>query len=72
MYDIEFLDANQCYISKLRNNNSVLTQLQVKEYLGPTFTEDVNFLTFSSTPYIFNYIYNEQNNSIVFYFNYAP
>jgi hypothetical protein len=72
MYDIEFLNANQCYISKLRNNNSILTQLQTKEYLGPAFTEDVNFLTFSTTPYIFNYIYNEQNNTIVFYFNYAP
>jgi hypothetical protein len=72
MYDIEFLNANQCYISKLRNTNSGLSQLQSKEYLGPAFTEDVNYLTFSSTPYVFNYIYNEQNNSIVFYFNYAP
>ena len=72
MYDIEFLNANQCYISKLRNTNSGLSQIQSKEYLGPAFTEDVNYLTFSSTPYVFNYIYNEQNNSIVFYFNYAP
>lgn len=72
MYNIEFLNANQCYISKLRNTNSGLTQLQAKEYLGPAFTEDVNYLTFSSVPYTFNYIYNELNNTIVFYFNYAP
>jgi len=31
MYDIAFLNENQCYISKLRNNNSVLTQLQTRE-----------------------------------------
>jgi hypothetical protein len=72
MYDIEFLDANQCYISKLRNSTTSLTQAQIREYLGPSLSEDVNFLTFSSTPYIFNYIYNEQSNTIVFYFNYTP
>lgn len=72
MYDIEFLDANQCYISKLRNLNTGLTQTQAREYLGPSFTEDYNFLVFSNTPYVFNYIYNEQNNTIIFYLNYAP
>lgn len=72
MYDITFLNANECYISKLRNINNNLSQLQIKEYLGPAFTEDVNFLTFSSVPYIFNYIYNPLNNTIIFYFNYAP
>lgn len=72
MYDIEFLNANQCYISKLRNSITGLSQSQTREYLGPALAEDVNFLTFTSTPYIFNYIYNEQANTIVFYLNYIP
>lgn len=72
MYEIEFLDANQCYISKLRSAYTQLSQVQTREYLGPAFTEDINFLKFSTTPYIFNYIYNQSNNTIVFYLNYIP
>lgn len=80
MYDIEFLNSNQCYISKLRNNNYGLSQLQAKEYLTPAFTEDVNFLIFAPapliedvvTPPIYNYIYNELNNTIIFYLDYLP
>lgn len=72
MYEIEFLDANQCYISKLRNSNTELSQFQKREYVTPAFTEDVNFLVFSSVPHIFNYIYNEQSNTIIFYLNYIP
>lgn len=72
MYDVEFIDENTCYISKLRNSITGSYQVQSREYLSPALNEDVNFLKFTSTPYIFNYVYNQKANTIVFYFNYIP
>jgi hypothetical protein len=72
MYEIELLNPSQCYISKRRNTNSLLSSVQEREYLSPSIDNDSNLLRFSTTPFIFNYLYNESNNTIIFYLNYAP
>lgn len=73
MYEIEFLNENECYIYKLRNSfNSSLPFIQSKQYASPAFLDDENFVVFSETPYVFNYVYDNKNNCIIFYFKYDP
>jgi len=73
MYEIEFLNENECYIYKLRNSfNTALPFVQSKQYISPAFLDDENFVVFSDTPYIFNYVQDPQTNSIIFYLRYDP
>lgn len=73
VYEINLLNENECTISKYREIPPYVVQNnQQVQYLDIAVDNGLNSLIFKSTESRFNYIYNKNQNTIIFYKNYKP
>ena len=73
VYEITLINESECTITKYREIPPYVVQNnQEIQYLNIAVDNGVNSLVFSDTENRFNYIYNREQNTIVFYKNYQP